>query len=148
MDVCVRQIYVSPSVGSKINTRTRAQASMNSILLRWAPSLNIRSKLKGPCKHKINRSNTFLIPGLSFHSLSLKNLSPDTVPLKERGQILFFKSLTFRERERELISNHFFHFKMCKLHREVQLCAYNMQTISNKCLLPFVFLISIFHCLH
>ena len=85
MDVCVRQIYVSPSVGSKINTRTRAQASMNSILLRWAPSLNIRSKLKGPCKHKINRSNTFLIPGLSFHSLSLKNLSPDTVPLKERG---------------------------------------------------------------
>ena len=56
--------------------------SMNSVLLRWTPSLNIRSKLKGQRKTIKFGSDTSLVPSLAPHSLSLKTFSHDNVPLK------------------------------------------------------------------
>ena len=44
--------------------------SMNSVLLRWKPSLNIRNKLKGQCKTIKYGSETSLVPSLASHSLS------------------------------------------------------------------------------
>ena len=51
--------------------------SMNSVLLRWMPSLNIRSKLKGQRKSGKTikfGSDTSLEPSLAPHTLSLKTI--------------------------------------------------------------------------
>ena len=50
---------------SEVNLTPEPGPSMNSILLRWVPSLNIRSKLKGQRKTKKFGSDTFLVT-LSF----------------------------------------------------------------------------------
>ena len=48
--------------------------SMNSVLLRWTPSLNIHSKLKGQRKTIKFGSDTSLEPSLAPHSLSLNTI--------------------------------------------------------------------------
>ena len=48
--------------------------SMNSDLLRWTQSLNIRSKLKGQRKNIKFGSDTSLEPSLAPHSLSLNTI--------------------------------------------------------------------------
>ena len=55
---------------------------MKSILLRWAPSLNDRSKLKGQCTDVKSGCVTSVGPSLTPHSLSLIQKSRATVPLK------------------------------------------------------------------
>ena len=52
---------------------------MNSVLLRWMPSLNIRSKLKGQRKTIKFGSDTSLVPSLA----QFEHFFLDTVPLKE-----------------------------------------------------------------
>ena len=56
---------------SEVNLTPELGPSMNSVLLRWAPSLNIRSKLKGQRKTIKFGSDTSLVPSLAPHSLSL-----------------------------------------------------------------------------
>ena len=56
---------------------------MKSVLLRWTPSLNDRSKLKGECTDVKSGCVTSEGPSLNPHSLSLKNFSRDTVPLND-----------------------------------------------------------------
>ena len=65
----VSEVKLTPELGP----------SMNSVLLRWTPSLNIRSKLKGQRKTIKFGSDTFLEvfflePSLAAHSLSLKTI--------------------------------------------------------------------------
>ena len=48
---------------------------MKSILLRWAPSLNDRSKLKGQCTDVKSGCGTSVGPSLNPHSLSLTKCS-------------------------------------------------------------------------
>ena len=55
---------------------------MKSVLLRWAPSLNVRSKLQGQCTDVKSRCVTSVGPSLNPHSLSLKKDFRATVPLK------------------------------------------------------------------
>ena len=55
---------------SEVKLTSELGPSMNSVLLRWAPSLNIRSKLKGERKTLKFGSDTSLVPGLPPHSLS------------------------------------------------------------------------------
>ena len=55
---------------SDVNLTPELGPSMNSVLLRWGPSLNIRSKLKGQRKIIKFGSDTSL-PSLASHSLSL-----------------------------------------------------------------------------
>ena len=56
---------------SDLNLTLELMPSMNSVLLRWAPSLIIRSKLKGQRKSIKFGSYTSLVPSLAPHSLSL-----------------------------------------------------------------------------
>ena len=60
---------------------------MISVLLRWAPSLNDRSKLKGQCTDVKSGCGPSVGPSLNPHSLSLKQKSRATVPLRT----IFFK---------------------------------------------------------
>ena len=57
---------------------------IQSVLLRWVPSLNIRSKLKGQCTDVKSGCVTLVRPSLSPHSLSWKQKSCATVPLSYR----------------------------------------------------------------
>ena len=54
---------------------------MKSVLLRWAPSLNDCSKLKGQYTDVKSCSGISVGPSLKPHSLSKKKNSRDTVPL-------------------------------------------------------------------
>ena len=54
--------------------------SLNSVLLRWASSLNVRSKLKGQRKTIKFGFETSLVPSLALHS-RFEQFSRDTVPL-------------------------------------------------------------------
>ena len=58
---------------SEVKLTSELGPSMNSVLLRWAPSLNIRSKLKGERKTLKFGSDTSLVPGLPPHSLRFTN---------------------------------------------------------------------------
>ena len=57
----------------EVNLTPELGPTMNSVLLRWAPSLNIRtgSKLKGQYNTVKFGSDTSLAPSLAPHSLSL-----------------------------------------------------------------------------
>ena len=55
----------------RINLIPEPGPSMNSVSLRWAPSWNIRSKLKGQRKTKKFGSDTSLVPNLPVYSRSL-----------------------------------------------------------------------------
>ena len=56
---------------SEVNLTPEPGPSMNSVLLRWAPSLNIHSKLKGQRKTIKFGSDTSLVPTLPLCSRSL-----------------------------------------------------------------------------
>ena len=60
------------NIVSEVKLTSKLGPSVNSDLLRWATSLNIRSKLKGQCKTMKYGSDTSLVPSLAFHSLSFK----------------------------------------------------------------------------
>ena len=57
---------------SEVNLTPEPGPSMNVVLLRWGPSLNIHSKLKGQRKTKKFGSDTSLVSSISPHSLSLE----------------------------------------------------------------------------
>ena len=61
---------------------------MKSVLLRWTPSLNDRSKLKGECTDVKSGCITSVGPSLSPPQSQLKQNSRDTVPLsvKDSGK--------------------------------------------------------------
>ena len=59
------------NVVSEVNLTSELGPSMSSVLLRWTPSLNKRSKLKGQRKTVKFGSYTSLVPSLEPHSLSL-----------------------------------------------------------------------------
>ena len=56
---------------SEVNLTPEVGPSMNCVLLRWAPSLNICSKLNGQHRTIQFGSDTSLVPSLAPHSLSL-----------------------------------------------------------------------------
>ena len=56
---------------SEVKLTSELGPSLNSVLLRWAPSLDICSKLKGQRKTIKIGSDTSVGPSLSPHSLSL-----------------------------------------------------------------------------
>ena len=56
---------------SEVNLTPKLGPSMNYVLLRWAPSLNIRRKLKGQRKTIKFGSDTSLVPTLPPCSRSL-----------------------------------------------------------------------------
>ena len=55
---------------SEVKLTSKLGPSLNSVLLRWGPSLNIRSKLKGERKTLNFGSDTSLVQDLPSHSLS------------------------------------------------------------------------------
>ena len=57
---------------SEVNLTSEPGPSMNSVFLRWAPSLNICSKLKGQPKTIKFGSDISLVSSLPLHSCSLK----------------------------------------------------------------------------
>ena len=59
------------NIVSEVNLTSELGPSMNYVLLRWTPSLNKRSKLKGQRKTVKFGSYTSLVPSLAPHSLSL-----------------------------------------------------------------------------
>ena len=59
------------NIVSEDNLTPELRPSINSVLLRWAPSLNIRSKLNGQRKAIKFGSDTSVGPSLPPHSLSL-----------------------------------------------------------------------------
>ena len=77
--------------------------SMNSVLLRWTPSLNIRSKLKGQCKTIKYGSDIPLGTWPTSPQSQFENFSHDTVPFnihsKLQGQrkTIIFRSDTSLE---------------------------------------------------
>ena len=62
------------NIVSEVNLTPEPGPSMNSVLLRWTPSLNIRSKLKGQLKTIKFGYDTSLEPSLAPHSLSWKTI--------------------------------------------------------------------------
>ena len=73
MDVSVRQIYEQYTyIVSEVKLTFELRPSVNSVLLQWATSLNVRSKLKGQCKTIKYGSDKSLVPSLALHSLSFK----------------------------------------------------------------------------
>ena len=59
--------------GSQTNACV-SDGMMKSVLLRWVPSLNNRSKLKGHCKDVKSGCTTTVGPSLNPHSLSLQKI--------------------------------------------------------------------------
>ena len=57
---------------TRIHNVCVSETRMISVLLRWAPSLNDRSKLKGQCTDVKSGCVTSVRPSLNPHSLSLK----------------------------------------------------------------------------
>ena len=67
---------------SEVNLTSELGSSMNSVLLRWAPSLNIHSKLKGQRKAiKFGSDTSSVYTYSSTQQLQFENFSRDTVPL-------------------------------------------------------------------
>ena len=75
------------NIVSEVNFTSELGPSMNSVLLRWTPSLNIRSKLKGQRKAiKFGSDASYsLVSSLAPHAhiaqSQFEHFSRDTVPL-------------------------------------------------------------------